>query len=56
MTMRKYAIELPVYDVFDSDTGEILSRGIDMKEIVRRHSAIIEHLSIRRIYGGFKSY
>ncbi len=42
--------KLPVkrswYDVFDKDTDELLSRGIPMKEVMRRHGSLIDHLEL----------
>ena len=52
--IRRYAISLPVYDVRDVDTGEILSEGVPLKEAIRRHGDIMEHLEFipaaERIY------
>ena len=40
--MFRYATELPVYNVWDAVT---------MKEMVRRHGAIIEHIKFQRVAG-----
>lgn len=34
------------YDVYDADTNELLSRGITMDNVMRRHGTIVEHLEL----------
>lgn len=53
--MFRYSTELPVYNVWDADSGELLSTHVTMKELMRRHGAIIEHLKFRRV-AGFPEY